>query len=208
MSPDTPENAIALAVTVSFSWQMVLQMPPLHLPISVWRFTCLEPICQKDFFTFSGHLEWLKKCFHYRFYTVALHFRITCITKTKSNWTQYTCECRGRLRHFSSLLNSLCSHAYTANDDFHKGRTHFSWLHMLAWFRVCPLHVVSVRHSVAIWLIFLGSDVDYVVWQGIKDHAVKGFYKLSEVRCLQRGYAIKSSFSFTSSSPSPCKRIR
>lgn len=35
----------------------------------------------------------------------------------------------------------------------------------------------------------------------------RGFYEFSEVRRLRRGYTIKSSFSFTSGSPIPCKMI-
>lgn len=39
-------------------------------------------------------------------------------------------------------------------------------------YRVWTFHVT---HLVARWLIFLGSVVDYMLWQGIKDQAVKGF---------------------------------
>lgn len=37
------------------------------------------------------------------------------------------------------------------------------------------LHADSTRHAPATGLIFLGPGVDYVVWRGIKDHAVKAF---------------------------------
>lgn len=62
--------------------------------------------------------------------------------------------------------------------------------------------------SVAGWQIFSG------VWCGLCGVAryqgprgKGGFYKLSEVRHRRRSYTIKSSFSFTSSSPTPCKMI-
>lgn len=104
---------------------------------------------------------------------------------------------------FLPLLVLIVLHSYK-NDHRTDNRTLIDITHT---FRVYYSLPTMSDVSVATWKIFLGSGVNYMVWQAIRNHAVKGLYKLSEVRYLQRGSTIKGSFSFTSSSPTPCKTI-
>lgn len=70
--------------------------------------------------------------------------------------------------------------------------------------KVSALHLETARGSVASWQLFLGSGVDYVVWQGIRAHAVIRLLQVLGGEMPAKGiYYQKRLLEFTSSSLIP-----